>query len=447
MADDNRFRSNPPLGRGPAQAAPAHGGAGRNDPLAELARLIGQTDPFGELNKAPARPGSAAPARPAAAPRPQQPQVPQQRREAPSDPYGSPLQFNAQPFETRPRQDHRREDFQPAYDPAIYGSAAPQQPSEAYSDDPDLMHGEEVYEDEYEERPRRRVWVKVAMLLVVFGVIGGSGYVAYSALFGAPFGPPPVIKANTTPSKIAPTPSATEASNKQIYDRVGDASPQGERMVSREEKPVDVRDNSRAAPRMVGNALPGGGMSADASPPMSADPIGIASGEPKKIKTVTIRPEGTGSAGAPRQNAAPSSRQAAPAPSQGGGPLSLSPQGANAEASARQPFPAAPRQAAPQADPTRLAALPPATDIASGSYTVQISSQRSEAEAQSTFRSLQTKYPGILGDRQPIIRRADLGDRGIYYRALVGPFSSAEQATQFCGSLKSAGGQCVVQRN
>ena len=44
MADDNsaRYRSNDPFGRGPAQAAPA------SDPLAELARLIGRSDPFAE---------------------------------------------------------------------------------------------------------------------------------------------------------------------------------------------------------------------------------------------------------------------------------------------------------------------------------------------------------------------------------------------------------------
>jgi hypothetical protein len=78
---------------------------------------------------------------------------------------------------------------------------------------------------------------------------------------------------------------------------------------------------------------------------------------------------------------------------------------------------------------------------------VQISSQRSEAEAQASFRTIQAKFSSLLADRQPIIRRADLGDKGIYFRTMVGPFASADEATQFCGSLKSAGGQCVVQRN
>jgi len=72
---------------------------------------------------------------------------------------------------------------------------------------------------------------------------------------------------------------------------------------------------------------------------------------------------------------------------------------------------------------------------------------RREADAQATFRTLQGKYPDVLGSHQPLIRRADLGEKGVYYRAMVGPFGTPEEASQFCGSLKTAGGQCVVQRN
>jgi len=53
----------------------------------------------------------------------------------------------------------------------------------------------------------------------------------------------------------------------------------------------------------------------------------------------------------------------------------------------------------------------------------------------------------VLGNRQALVRRADLGSKGVYYRAQVGPFESADEANQFCGDLKSAGGQCIVQRN
>jgi cell division protein FtsN len=101
--------------------------------------------------------------------------------------------------------------------------------------------------------------------------------------------------------------------------------------------------------------------------------------------------------------------------------------------------------------PARTAAVAPqapaaATSGGTGSY-VQVSSQRSEGEAQAAFRSLQAKFPDQLGGRQPSIQKADLGAKGTYYRAMVGPFANAGEASQLCSSLKAAGGQCLVQRN
>ncbi|MGZ3288522.1 MAG: SPOR domain-containing protein, partial [Xanthobacteraceae bacterium] len=114
--------------------------------------------------------------------------------------------------------------------------------------------------------------------------------------------------------------------------------------------------------------------------------------------------------------------------------------------------PPAPR-AAPQtgeaAAPARprIAALPPSAEGAANGFVVQLSSQKTESEAQSSFRSLQAKFPNELGNRQPIIRKADLGSKGVFYRTMVGPFASAHEASQFCASYKAAGGQCVVPNN
>jgi cell division protein FtsN len=119
-------------------------------------------------------------------------------------------------------------------------------------------------------------------------------------------------------------------------------------------------------------------------------------------------------------------------------PLSLSPGASSARASA-------PMRTA-SVGSTQLAS-PAAAASRTGAYAVQVSSQRSEAEAQSAFRSLQGKFPSQLGSQQVLIHKADLGAKGTYYRALVGPFANANDATQLCSSLKSAGGQCIVQRN
>ena len=82
-----------------------------------------------------------------------------------------------------------------------------------------------------------------------------------------------------------------------------------------------------------------------------------------------------------------------------------------------------------------------------GAYAVQVASQRSAAEAHASFRALRAKFPNQLGGREPIVRRTDLGAKGIYYRAMVGPFASMEKAAGMCRTLKAAGCNCLVQRN
>jgi cell division septation protein DedD len=83
-----------------------------------------------------------------------------------------------------------------------------------------------------------------------------------------------------------------------------------------------------------------------------------------------------------------------------------------------------------------------------GGYLVQVSSQKSEADAQASYRALQGKYPGVLGSQPLVVKHVDLGEKGVYYRAFAGPFGSADEAAQVCSSLKAAGGpQCLIQRN
>lgn len=103
---------------------------------------------------------------------------------------------------------------------------------------------------------------------------------------------------------------------------------------------------------------------------------------------------------------------------------------------------------APRSTQTAAAPSPaePAQPALRG-YVVQVSARRSKADAEASFRSLQSKFPRQLGSRTATIERADLGAKGIYYRVMVGPFMSAGAADQFCSSLKAAGGQCVTQRN
>ncbi|MEO8667993.1 MAG: SPOR domain-containing protein [Bauldia sp.] len=81
--------------------------------------------------------------------------------------------------------------------------------------------------------------------------------------------------------------------------------------------------------------------------------------------------------------------------------------------------------------------------VPAGAMLVQVSSQRSEDAAQSTFRDLQKRFPQILGRYDANIQRADLGARGVYYRVRVGPFGGAD-AQKLCEALKGAGGDCIL---
>jgi cell division protein FtsN len=60
---------------------------------------------------------------------------------------------------------------------------------------------------------------------------------------------------------------------------------------------------------------------------------------------------------------------------------------------------------------------------------------------------MQRKFPGILGGQEPNIVRADLGAKGVYYRARVGPMATRDQAVSLCESLRAGGGDCIVQKN
>jgi len=476
MVDDRTqrpFGSNEPAARAPAAKSPG------SDPLAELARLIGQSDPFGEFgSRDTTRRASAPPAhepppswadeQPSLAP-PPSPAAPQAPASESFFPAPPPPNFGRQPFGNAPS----------AHDPDMYQveTTVPgyaQQPVPgfeqpgAYTQTPPHLGPEEddFYEDE--QPSRRRMGILVIAGVFALAVIGTAGAFGYRALFGSPSvsAPPPVIKADTAPSKIVPAAAKDSQPSKQITDRINDKG-LGEKLVSREEQPVAIapQDNAPAA-------MPGQG-------------TGVVGTEPKKVRTIAIRPD----QGAPDQVAPPSppapppaasapvrviptakpaqqppartasnpaaatsDAEAEPAPRQppsrapAQSAQAAAPRSANAPLSLSPDAAPAPRASARAAAPEAAAASRPAPAAASGSYLVQVSSQRSEAEAQSAFASLQAKYPGQLGGKQPVIRKVDLGDKGTYYRAMV-PAGSSAEATQLCSGMKAAGGSCLIQKN
>jgi hypothetical protein len=449
---------------------------GEGDPLAELARLIGQADPFANLGRDnPPLPPRGEPRmefeRPAeydeapAGPPPWMQRA--AAHEAPTGQFESvhPLQRYAAAHREEPEfhqapsfavePDLHQQADPDRYDDALYGHADGHANGPEDSAYPDDHYGDQYgYSDEADEHvsKSRRGGMMMAAVVLALAVVGTGAAFAYRTYVGSPrSGEPPIIKADTGPNKIIP--STGDGAGKLIQDRLAGGS--GEQLVSREEQPVNVQDSTKGGPRVVFPPL-----NQNANPPTASSvapgnrpaPIagnGTMSGdEPRKIRTLTVRgdqPDPSATPIAKQPPAAPKQAAVAPAPARiatapsnanasANAPLSLSPQAAPAPAQRVASTTAAPQQIAPAVS-------------SGGGYVVQVSSQRNEADAQASFRALQGKFPSVLGSRAPLIKRADLGDKGVYYRAMVGPFGSPDEASQFCGSLKTAGGQCVVQRN
>ena len=419
---------------------------GESDPLAEL---IGQTDPFGTPAKPPLPLQSRANVRPQYAP----------AEEEVSAPAGLPPRMQRARQEAPAQQEY--EEPEPEYQPSpvhpLHRYAAP--PAAASQQD---HHEQDVYEQpadpsRYDDalygpiksvEPAYPAMVTVAAVLAL-AVVGTGAAFAYRTYVGSPrSGEPPIIKADNSPTKVVPAQSDGGAS--KIPDRMppGDA---GEKLVSREEAPVDVNSRSGAS-RVVFSPL-----NQNSSPPpvASVSPTGPAlataangtmpNNEPRKIKALTVKGDAAENRGIPAGAAAPAkpdpAARSASAPT---APVERNPSAADANAL----LTLSPQPASDPAPPIRLAATNAVQTApsAGGGYLVQVSSQKNEADVQASYRALQNKFPAALGSRPPVIKRADLGDKGVYYRTMVGPFGSTEEAAQFCGNLKSAGGQCVIQK-
>ncbi len=143
-------------------------------------------------------------------------------------------------------------------------------------------------------------------------------------------------------------------------------------------------------------------------------------------------------ASVPTQGSAPLplAKPAAPPAASSSGPLDLTAAAAKAQ-------PAAPAQVASLPSASQAASAPAASG-GSAAY-VQLSSQRSEDAARSAFAALQRKFPSILGSAVADIQQADLGSKGVYYRARVGA-PTKEAAVALCEQLRSAGGDCLIAR-
>jgi hypothetical protein len=302
-----------------------------NDPLSELARIVGQDDPYRAiLANERVEPAAEEPSLASAAARKRRREhdlfadgqagqriaEPQPYEAAANDDYQQQLAAaeeettaarakNPAPGRLQPAEfeatlrgilgDRR----QPA--PPVDGPVGTPSDSDAYlaqdeeyADQAETGADEEgdYPEEEHEERRSRKGLVAAAALLAVGAIGVGGFYFTRGSSVRTASGEPPVIMAEKQPTKVQAKGSDESASpSKQIYETVKQPQEQDTKVVNRDEQPVDLNQVLRRDGQTA--SLPSGQRGISLPQPPQASNLAGRQDEPRKVKTVAVRPDGS----------------------------------------------------------------------------------------------------------------------------------------------------------
>ena len=477
---------------------------GQADPLAELARLVGQDDPYRNVFRpaaAPA-PGAGRDVHDAHAAYPED-EVAHGGATA-HEPYHDDGQgYDDQLYADQLYDEAHRQGVDHAYDGAHEGDGhdayghpydAADQVAHGYDTDeaaaatlPDMWArgGDGVAADgsaldqgvtrpmtSGDDRPsaRRPLLVLAAVLVLTGGGLAASFLARSPSTPGVAVarsgGSAPTIMAPGGPTKVKMEDAGATAPEDQdaaLLNKNGSMSSGPVKIVSSQEQPVDLGQLPKTSD-LADGARP--------LPPASPSPFP----QPKKVKTFVVHPDGSmlSSDGAPAAgdgagpqasaalNPAGSALPATPRTASRGGTTPQSAPPADALAAlavaptdtgsipaatpskpARQP--AAPGVKTASLKPNDTADAPAAAAATGGGYGVQLASSPVEADATAAFAKLKKKYPAQLGSLTATVHKAETGDKPVY-RVRVGSMTQ-EEAKALCSQIQGAGGSCFVVHN
>jgi hypothetical protein len=327
-------------------------------------------------------------------------------------------------------------------------------------------HHDEEYEDELEERPSgrgRKSLMLVAGLVGAIGIGAGCAY-AYKTYFSPANGKPPLLKADSGPSKSKPAiPGGKEFANadRKITARLGeDGGSAGSSATEDSTSEVGGPRKVQIIPITPNGA---GGATAQVAPPAGrpAQPTVVVPGmavefgnppgrppgppqAPQVVQTVPTSPPGAQMA--PPAQTAPARVAVAqippPAAAKAAAPA------VTADAATAPPKKtvvakaAAPKSSdafSPGASPSGVGAanVAPVSGGTSG-FVAVVASQGSAKEAMTAYADLKQKYADVLGDKPADIREAVVNGK-TWHRAVVGPPGSRASVENLCSQLKAAG--------
>lgn len=307
----------------------------------------------------------------------------------------------------------------------------------------------------YGAPPPRQGPGKRGLFALGFAVVGivafaGTIIVSYRGSDRLSADGPPLLTADPSPTKSRPDqPGGMDVphQDKLVYERLHDRSnhPTVERLLPPPEAPL---------PRpVVTPQIP-------AVPPMPITPTVAQLPPPPPGATATVPRDAMDATAmpAPAQATAPApapaARQSPPAAAKPAGtvqPTAVSPP----PKAAPQPVPAPTAAVKPAVAPPPAATLvaqqpapQPAKPVAaggSGTWRIQLASVRSESEAAAEWKRITGRHPDALGGLSMQIAKADLGEKGVFYRVQGGGADEA-RAKSICAQLRALNTGCVVVR-
>ncbi|MBX7200837.1 MAG: SPOR domain-containing protein [Rhodospirillaceae bacterium] len=314
---------------------------------------------------------------------------------------------------------------------------------------------DEVFDDR-DERSGRSGGLSMSLMVgVALGVVlvAGVGWYAFKGPGGAelPDGQVQTIKAEATPYKLKPdSPGGMQVENqdKLVYDRVakGAAPKREENLLPPPEEP---KEPPKAPVKEVAKAP---------EPAAKAPEPKVAEKAPEKPAEKTMEsivkeanevpPQASKEAPKPAASSSDAAALAAAVAAATGKAPEPAPAKASAPAVTKPPAPKAPE---PKLEVQTAAVTPAAPTVASnsgasnpGAFQIQLVSVPTEEAAQSEWKRISGKHQDLFASLTPSVTKADLGDKGIYYRLRAGPLADKAAADQLCAALAADRVGCIV---
>lgn len=292
------------------------------------------------------------------------------------------------------------------------GEGPPLRKAGGQADDPSALRAtpftEDVFDDEY-YRGRGRGGSSGSPLGLILGVVVGAlvaGSAAWFVLKDNSISATtnadgvPVVKAEASPYKIKPeNPGGMQVANqdKTVYDRVARTD----------------------APNRVENLLP---------PPET----------PKAPPKVELKPEPKPVAEAAQAEPQPEPKSVLDEKRDELAAMITALEDKNKpQEKAEDEKPASPTASSA---PEQTAAVP----TGGGGFQVQLAAAKSEEAAMAEWTRIKNRHPDLLGKLTPSVMRADLGERGIFYRLRAGGLPDRAASDALCTAIKAQGDACLV---